>query len=133
MILRRVCYREDCTFGVLLMDNRPIMVTLEDPWINNEKFKSCIPNGKYTVIGHNSSKYPNTWEVTHVPDRDAILIHVGNTAKDTNGCILVGRRFGMLGGVPAIFDSRHALYDLRELTGNMGSWELTIEHGGWGN
>jgi len=69
--------------------------SLELPWNNNKKQKSCIPTGTYTVVKRNSVKFSNHFHVTNVPNRDYILIHTGNYASidndtDVIGCILVG-------------------------------------------
>ena len=64
-------------------------------WKNNVRNISCIPDGKYDVrlrLPRESA----TREYIHllvqdVPNRDWILFHRGNTAKDTSGCILVGK------------------------------------------
>ena len=62
--------------------------------LNNEKNISCIPEGVYKVrlrLARESA----TRDYLHlliqdVPNRKWILVHRGNTAKDTSGCILVG-------------------------------------------
>lgn len=64
--------------------------TLEDAWRDNKKSVSCIPEGEYTVVRHVSPKYGNCFMVSDVPNRDYILIHVGNYDTDTEGCILLG-------------------------------------------
>jgi Family of unknown function (DUF5675) len=92
MILQRI--KEDLfgTLGELLFDDRSRtgVYTLEQPWRNNEHDVSCIPLGEYLCISHNSPHFHDVWEVNDVPGRTAILIHAGNTVKDTHGCILVG-------------------------------------------
>lgn len=103
--LKRICSSDKGTFGVLINDMIPICVTCELPWKNNQKKISCIPVGTYQCKPYSSDKYPDVWEVTGVPNRDAILIHKGNTINDIQGCILVGQSFGMLKGLPAVLNS----------------------------
>jgi hypothetical protein len=101
------------TFGVLLNNKIPLCVTLEDPWLDNKKTKSCIPAGEYKVVPHSGMRYKRVWRLEDVPGRDAILIHSGNTIEDTQGCILVGREFGLLEGTPAILGSAYILRTLQ--------------------
>ena len=64
--------------------------TLELPWLENQKQKSCIPKGTYKVTARSSPKFGSHFYVTNVPSRDLILIHHGNYNTDIQGCILVG-------------------------------------------
>ncbi len=93
--LKRVSKTKSGTFGVLIgNDNLPICVTLENPWLNNLPYKSCIPFGRYTCYKHLSNKFKiETFIVGEVDSRSGIIFHVGNTIKDTLGCILVGRYY----------------------------------------
>ena len=79
--------------GKLYIDDEFFCFTLEREWLNNEKFISCIPTGKYNCKPYSSTKYPNVTEVTNVTNRDKILIHQGNYYSDIEGCILLGDRF----------------------------------------
>lgn len=72
--------------------------TLELPWRNNERQKSCIPTGNYTITPRYSAKYGNHFLVNNVPGRDAVLIHHGNYHTDILGCILVGATHADLNG-----------------------------------
>ena len=68
--------------------------TLELPYKDNKRSISCIPAGEYQA----RLRYPRESGsrdylhilVKDVPNRDYILFHRGNTAKDSRGCILVG-------------------------------------------
>lgn len=103
------------TLGELVDDaGEHICYTLELAWNNNDPETSCIPTGIYTCIPHDSPKFPDTWEVSEVPGRSAILIHNGNTQGNTHGCILVGTAEGTLGGKPAVLHSVEALRLLQE-------------------
>lgn len=55
------------------------------------KGQTAIPKGRYRII---ISKSPRlgyaTPEILNVPGYTAVRMHAGNTAKDTEGCILVG-------------------------------------------
>jgi hypothetical protein len=39
--LKRISFREDGTFGVLLAGGRPFAVTLERPWRDNRRRQIC--------------------------------------------------------------------------------------------
>ncbi|MFW9871878.1 MAG: DUF5675 family protein [Candidatus Thorarchaeota archaeon] len=88
--------------------------TLELPWKNNQSNVSCIPKGSYLVKSRISPKYGEVYWVSNVPDRTFILIHPGNWAGDkskgfrsnVNGCILLGKRRGILAGQLAVLNSR---------------------------
>lgn len=57
--------------------------------------KTAIPAGRYRLRFSYSPKFRRvTLEVMEVPRFSGVRIHAGNTANDTNGCILVGRRAG---------------------------------------
>lgn len=68
----------------------------EDDWLNNAPGKSCIPAGSYTCRRGRFPRMGETFEITNVPGRSAILIHSGNTEEDVQGCVLVGEAFGAL-------------------------------------
>ncbi len=101
------------TEGILATDGF-FSKTLELPWRNNKRSISCIPSGMYTVQIRQSPKYGSVYWVTNVPNRSWILIHAGNFAGDTskgfkthvNGCILLGKDHGFLGGQRAVLSSR---------------------------
>lgn len=65
-----------------------------------EPTEAKIPEGNYLVEMKFSQKFK--WErprLKDVPGREAILIHEGNTAADTKGCILVGKERVITEGV----------------------------------
>lgn len=124
ILLTRICTSERGTFGVLSVGGEPVCVTCEDPWKNNAKGESCIPKGKYRCLKYSSEKFPDVWEVTNVPGRSAILIHHGNTIRDTHGCILPGDSFNHLNGLPSITRSRVTMELLR--TRFPGEFDLLI-------
>lgn len=88
--LQRLYQGDDCTIGTLSMNRKILCYTLENPWKDNEKNVSSIPEGRYSCAPYNSEKYPNVWKINNVKDRTDVLIHIGNYEKDTKGCILVG-------------------------------------------
>ena len=83
----------EATYGVLIVEDSPLCLTLELPWLNNEPFVSCIPTGAYTCKRVQSPKWGDTFEVADVPGRTHILFHWGNSYKNSKGCVLLGRSF----------------------------------------
>lgn len=104
--VQRFISNQDETIGILLIDGVPVAVTCED---QKQAFKikgeTRIPEGTYKIGlrkegGHHAQylkKYPKLHqgmlELQNVKDFQFILIHIGNTDKDTEGCILVGEKF----------------------------------------
>jgi hypothetical protein len=125
--LVRVKERHDATLGVLCIDDYPRLVTLEKPWLGNQKDISCIPTGRYQLTRYYSSKFGETFLVERVPKRSHILFHKGNIPADTRGCILVGMEFGVTMGASMITESKDAFeWFLRYLSGTDEA-ELTIK------
>jgi hypothetical protein len=120
--LFRTDHYADCTLGILNVENFQCY-TIERPWLNNKPRKSCIPKGTYRCIPHGwepntKVKKKRTWEITNVPDRSAILIHIANTASQLEGCVAVGQIRGRLNGKHAVLESAKAINRLREIIGN---------------
>ena len=88
--------------------------TLELPFVMNAPFVSCIPKGIYEVIARNSLKYKNHYHILGVPDRDFILIHVGNFNHQTEGCILVGKNYAYIND-DDYFDITHSKATMTKL------------------
>lgn len=94
LLLIRDTFSKESTIGELFLNGERICDTLENPWVDNQRNVSCIPEGIYPVRlrlpRESASRDYIHLLVKDVKDRDWILFHRGNTAKDTSGCILVG-------------------------------------------
>jgi hypothetical protein len=124
--LVRVSEYNGATMGALCFDGKPEMLTLEEPWRDNEARVSCIPEGKYTIKRHRSPKFGITFKVEDVPERSNILFHSGNTANDTEGCILLGQRYGNLATMPAVLNSQKALNRFMQIMNGLSEANLII-------
>ena len=83
-----------CTIGSLLVDGKHECYTLEDVVRTGEKVygQTAIPAGVYNVVVTPSNRFKRDLPLLeNVPNFQGIRIHPGNTAKDTEGCILVGK------------------------------------------
>lgn len=88
--------------GLMRADGAPVCFTLEDvPHETKIAGETCIPGGIYELglrkFGGMFDKYRARWpwnshgmlELERVRNFTDVLIHCGNTEKDTAGCILV--------------------------------------------
>ena len=94
LLILRDTFTEVSTIGNLYLDGEWLCDTLENPYLDNQRNISCIPEGQYKVRLR-TARESATKEYLHllveeVPDRSLILFHAGNSAKDTRGCVLVG-------------------------------------------
>ena len=94
LLLIRDTFTKESTIGELFLNGERLCDTLENPWLDNQRNISCIPEGEYPVRirlpRESATRDYIHLLVKDVKDRDYILFHIGNTAKDTSGCILVG-------------------------------------------
>lgn len=102
--LTRFSTGENDTLGILHVDDMFECFTLENTyWQYKIPGKTRIPSGIYNIKfrteGGHHQRYSDKFGGSHhgmlelqdVPDFRYILIHIGNTHKDTAGCILPGR------------------------------------------
>ena len=95
--VERLWKKKDYTVGRLYVDGEFFCNTLEDvvrdlPKEKKVYGKTAIPAGTYKVVYNWSPKFSrNLPRLLDVPYFDGILIHPGNTAVDSAGCILVGK------------------------------------------
>lgn len=95
LMLVRDSFSPSSTDGVLFVDSRPFCNTLEPAQGKKVKYGKgcCIAPGIYSIDLHYSPKFGKYMlTLCGVRGRSGILIHSGNTSKDTVGCILVGKR-----------------------------------------
>jgi len=94
LLIIRDTFSDKSTIGKLFIQGEMFCDTLENPWKNNVRNISCIPEGEYKVRlrlpRESATRDYLHLLVQDVPNRSYILFHIGNTAKDTSGCILVG-------------------------------------------
>ena len=99
--LKRLKYYESCTIGRLTVNDKMKFYTLEDQFRKLSKnckekirHKTAIPAGTYKVELVWSNRFGQIMPtIKNVPCFEGILIHSGNTEKDTSGCILIGKDF----------------------------------------
>jgi len=105
------------TIGKLYVDGVFFAYTLEDIDRHLEDGgkkihgETAIPRGSYKVIIDFSNRFQKQMmHVLNVPGFEGIRIHAGNTDKDTEGCILLGK----VRSDNAVFNSREAVNALFE-------------------
>lgn len=129
MMLDREVYTEESTIGSLYVEGVFECFTLEDK-VRAVKIKgtTAIPEGIYEVVVTYSNRFKRDLPlVKDVPGFDGIRIHPGNTAADTEGCVLVG--IGK--GKDLVTESRKAFDKLfekiQEAVGNDDEITLTVQ------
>jgi hypothetical protein len=104
-VLHRTLLTGQYTMGELHVEGELIGYTLEDPvrelmiggrwkWDRTMKIpgKTAIPSGTYPITVTLSHRFGIRLPLlSNVRDFTAIRIHGGNSASDTEGCILVGK------------------------------------------
>jgi len=92
--LTRKWRQGEATIGELDVDGAFACFTLEDQVRDGEKIpgRTAIPAGEYRVVITRSQRFQRHLPLLlDVPNFEGVRIHAGNTAADTEGCILVGR------------------------------------------
>lgn len=91
-----------------------IAYSLELPWRDNRANISCIPPGIYICAREPNAVYVEVFRLLRVPQRDGILIHPANMARELEGCIAPGLEMEREGW-SGVLHSRDALSVLRAL------------------
>lgn len=137
LTLKRIAKRKGYTIGRLYINGKRFCDVLEDEdrglsdvmtedEIRSIKVKgeTAIPVGIYKVILNYSPKYKKVMPlITNVKGYSGIRIHSGNSAKDTEGCLLVGKNTV----VGRLTDSRNTYNALFKRLQQKGSNDITIE------
>lgn len=101
--VKRVALKSDYTIGRLYVNGEFFSDTLEDAVRDTKIYgKTAIPCGTYRItMDVVSPRFKDrSWakpyggklpRLIDVPNYEGVLIHVGNTADDTSGCLLVGQ------------------------------------------
>jgi len=92
----RKLYNNVCTIGEMYIDGDYFSFTLEDRVRQNGELKvfgeTAIPSGTYNIILTVSPRFGREMPLLlNVPGFAGVRIHSGNTANDTEGCLLVGK------------------------------------------
>lgn len=124
--LERFAYTPFGTFGRMYIPEYQCF-TVERPWLNNIPKESCIPVGEYDmVLGfYNRGGYPS-YEITGVPGRSLIKIHIGNTMDDLLGCIAPGKALGFLERKWAVTSSKKALNEFMAAMDGVEEFKIQI-------
>ena len=127
--ITRTYRKNSYTIGKLYVNGSYVCNTLElhDSTYYGEDFvlgKSAIPVGVYTLATCVWSPKFNDFRprITDFKYSMNILIHEGNTPRDTEGCILVGNN--LITG--QVLNSKATLEKLQDLLSAHDSWKLIV-------
>lgn len=137
LTLKRIANKKTYCIGKLYINGKYFCDTLEDvdrgldSTMTEEEIKkikvkgeTAIPTGIYKIILNYSPKFKKVMPlITNVKGYSGVRIHSGNSAKDTEGCILVGKNTI----VGRLTESRKMYDALFKRLQQKGSNDITIE------
>lgn len=131
LLLKRTNKGSECTIGEMYIDGRFECYTLEDV-VRADGVKiygeTAIPTGEYAVDLTMSPRFKRVLPLLlNVQGFVGVRIHPGNTADDTEGCVLVGRTKGdaRIGESRLAFDALFAKLSVARKAGR--AIKLTIQ------
>jgi hypothetical protein len=94
------------TASQLFIDGKPFCFVVEDGHRDKKvASETRIPPGRYQVVKRTEGRFYEKYKadfkhqfalhIINVPGFEYILLHIGNTIKDTKGCLLVNRNIGI--------------------------------------
>jgi len=88
-----------------------------------------IPAGDYRCqkTRYHKGGY-DTFEVKDVQGHSRLLFHLGNLEDDSEGCVLLGQRFGMVRGRPGVLQSGLAFAEFMANMGFRESFSLGVRN-----
>lgn len=123
IVLRRTQNPPGATLGTLEIGGPVYKI-----FASLEPAHPAIPVGIWRLVNEYSAKFKRyLWELKDVPGHTELKIHNGNIPSDTQGCVLIGMRHGVLNGGPAVLSSRWALSALTQVLEPYKELELKIE------
>jgi hypothetical protein len=133
VVILRQHYEQEQVLGVLLvLDGLKVVfqgVCLEPPWLNNQKYISCIPEGQYSLKFEYSHRFKmSLWEFKGVDGRAEVKFHIGNKFIHTQGCPLVAYKVGDIDndGVRDVLYSKRALENFHKALAGHSCIDCTI-------
>ncbi len=140
LLLKRIAKRDNYTIGKLYIDGVYFCDTLEDKdrgltqsmqlsQISKTKVygSTAIPTGKYLITITYSNRFKQLMPLlNNVPGFSGIRIHAGNSHKDTEGCVLVGKN-KVVGKVLESRDTYKKLYQILSKANNKEQIYITIQ------
>lgn len=118
IVWKRILIDEGVTLSKVYLNDAFHCFGLEDP-IRDAKIKgiAAIPAGNYKVELRHSPRFSARYGhemlwLRNVSNFEYILIHPGNTVDDTEGCLLVGSRVGVLKNKIAVLNSTNTYNNL---------------------
>jgi hypothetical protein len=148
LVTRDPLPRPLCTLGVLTVAAL-VLNTMERPWVPGPQGTlcgvpsvSCVPVGTYDLVLHNTAEHPKTFALVNkslgiyhepmdIPEdcigRSACLIHAGNWAWDSIGCVMPGLSRALNGKTWMVTDSVQAMMQLMGVVPWTTGHTLTIE------
>ena len=128
IVVKRQPSANGCTIGTMSIDGAFQCYTLEDvvrPAGEKVYGQTAIPAGRYRVQLTMSNRFKTVLPLLEsVPNFEGVRIHPGNTAADTDGCILVGesKTSNSIGASRVAFDKLFA-----KLQAHKGEIWLTVQ------
>lgn len=106
---KRILESPNSTAGVLYHGSTFLGFVIEDGFREQKVYgETRIPEGRYKIVKKQYGKfftkynlvYHHNWvgHITNVPGFEEILIHIGNTPKDSKGCLLLNGALTYSGG-----------------------------------
>ena len=91
--LKRLHKTNNSTIGELSIDGKFECYVIEDVERETKIFgKTAIPKGTYEVVITMSNRFKKPLPLLlNVPNYEGVRIHTGNTALDTEGCLILGQ------------------------------------------
>ena len=140
ILVDRIHSNKEASLSLIYVDSEFICFGLEDEFREYKiALETRIPAGTYRVTMRNVGGFNNRYkqkfdfhigmlQVANVPGFENILIHIGNTDKDTAGCLLIGEG-AIVNGEISISYSKNAYVKFYQMVSKAClNRDLTIEY-----